>query len=87
LQYELALRKRRYADERSVAIVYKGITLDTRYRIDLIVEDTVVVEVKSIGQILPVHKAQSRAWLRQETPRVVAHHAQFRSSSLLRLSV
>jgi GxxExxY protein len=63
LQYELALRKMRFVPERSVAIVYKGITLDTRYRIDLIVEDTVVVEAKSIEQTLPVHKAQVLTYL------------------------
>ena len=44
LQYELALRKLRFVTERPVSIVYREITLDTRYRIDLIVEDTVVVE-------------------------------------------
>jgi len=63
LQYELALRKSRFVAERSVAIVYKGMTLDTRYRIDLIVEDIVVVEVKSIDQTLPVHKAQVLTYL------------------------
>ena len=63
LQYEFAVRKMRFVPERSVAIVYKGITLDTRYRIDLIVEDTVVVEIKSIEQVLPVHKAQALTYL------------------------
>jgi GxxExxY protein len=48
LQYELAVRKMRFVPERSVAIVYKGMTLDTRYRIDLIVEDTVVGEMARI---------------------------------------
>ena len=38
-------------------------TLDARYRIDLIVEDIVVVEVKSIEQTLPVHKAQVLTYL------------------------
>jgi GxxExxY protein len=33
-------------------------TLDTKYRVDLIVEDVVVVEVKSVDQLLPVHQAQ-----------------------------
>ena len=63
LQYELALRKARFVAERSVAIVYKGMTLDARYRIDLIVEDIVVVEVKSIEQTLPIHKAQVLTYL------------------------
>jgi len=64
LQYELALRKLRFVTERPVPIVYKGITLDTRYRIDLIVEDTVVVEVKSVEQLMSVHQAQVLTYLR-----------------------
>jgi len=64
LQYELALRKLRFVTERPVPIVYKGITLDARYRIDLIVEDTVVVEVKSVEQLLPVHQSQVVTYLR-----------------------
>jgi GxxExxY protein len=63
LQYELALHKVRFVAERSVAIVYKGITLDTRYRLDLIVEDTVVVEVKAIEQVQSVHKAEVVTYL------------------------
>jgi GxxExxY protein len=50
--------------ERAVPIVYKGITLNTGYRIDLIVEDTVVVEVKSVEQLLPVHQSQVVTYLR-----------------------
>jgi GxxExxY protein len=58
LQYELALRKLRFVTQRAVQIVYKGVTLDARYRIDLIVEDLVIVEVKSVEQLAPVHSAQ-----------------------------
>ena len=64
LQQELATRKLRFVTERCVPIVYKGTTLDTRYRIDLIVEDTVVVEVKSVEQLLPVHQAQVVTYLK-----------------------
>ena len=38
LQYESAVRKLRFVTERAVPIVYKGITLDTKYRIDLLVK-------------------------------------------------
>jgi hypothetical protein len=46
LQFELASRKLRFVVQRPIAIVYKGSRLDASYRIDLIVEDLVVVEVK-----------------------------------------
>jgi GxxExxY protein len=37
---------------------YKGIALDAKYRIDLLVEDLVVVELKSVDRLLPVDQAQ-----------------------------
>ena len=63
LQYELALRKLRFTAQRSVPIVYKGITLDTSYRIDLNVEDTVVVEVESVEHLAPVHSSQGLTYM------------------------
>jgi GxxExxY protein len=63
LQYELAARKIRFATQRQFPIVYKGIVLDANYRVDLIVEDLVVVEVKSVATLLPVHEAQVLTYL------------------------
>ena len=45
-------------------IVYKGIHLDAGYRLDLIVEDLVVVEIKSVGTLLPVHEAQVLTYMK-----------------------
>ncbi len=58
LQFELATRSLRFVAQRPVPIVYKGMALDVSYRVDLIVEDLVVVEVKSVAMLLPVHQAQ-----------------------------
>lgn len=58
LHYELTVRKLRFVAQRPIPIVYKGMSLEACYRIDLIVEDTVVVEVKSVATLLPVHQAQ-----------------------------
>ena len=52
LQMELAMRKLRYVTQHTLPIVYKGRTLDTSYRVDLIVEDCVVVEVKSVATMI-----------------------------------
>jgi len=43
--------------------VYKGTALDAMYRIDLLVEDLVVVELKSVERLLPVHQAQVLTYL------------------------
>jgi GxxExxY protein len=45
-------------------IVYKGVILDREYRIDLIVEQALVVEIKSVQQVLPVHRAQLLTYLK-----------------------
>src|SRR5262245_6628553 len=63
LQYELRLRKLRFATQRHLPIVYKDIVLDTSYRLDFVVEDLVVVEVKSVAALLPVHDAQVLTYL------------------------
>jgi GxxExxY protein len=49
---------------RTVPIVYKGIALNTAYRIDLFVEDVVIVELKSVERVMPVHDAQVLTYLR-----------------------
>jgi GxxExxY protein len=64
LQFELASRKLRFVAQRAVPIVYKGTPLGACYRIDLIVEDLVVVEVKSVDALAPVHQAQVLTYLR-----------------------
>jgi GxxExxY protein len=63
LQYELSQAKLRYVVQRTIPIRYKGITLDCAYRVDLVVEDLVVVEIKSIDRLLPVHQAQVLTYL------------------------
>jgi GxxExxY protein len=64
LQFELAQRKLRFVAQRAIPISYKGMALDACYRVDLIVEDLVVVEVKSIAALAPVHEAQLMTYLR-----------------------
>ena len=63
VEFELAARKLRFVTGRTIPIVYKGITLGTTYRIDLLVEDVVIVELKSLERVLPVHEAQVLTYL------------------------
>ncbi len=58
LHFELSARNLRYVAQRAVPIVYKGMTVDARYRVDLIVEDRIVVEVKSVEALSSVHESQ-----------------------------
>lgn len=63
LSYELHVRNLRYVAQRAIPLVYKGIDLGDSYRVDLIVEDVVVVEVKSVEAVLPVHRAQTLTYM------------------------
>ena len=45
-------------------IVYRGITLDCGYKLDLLVERTVIIELKALSALLPVHDAQLVTYLR-----------------------
>jgi len=63
VHFELAARKLRFAVQRTIPIVYKGIPLEACYRVDLIVEDVVVVELKSVGALIPVHQAQTLTYM------------------------
>ena len=58
LEHELRKRGLRVASEVPLPIFYDGVQLDVGYRIDHLVEDCVVVEVKAVSKIVEVHDAQ-----------------------------
>jgi GxxExxY protein len=64
LQHELQLRG--YASERQVMlpIQYKGLIVPEAYRIDLLVEKCLVIELKAVESLLPIHSAQLLTYLR-----------------------
>jgi GxxExxY protein len=64
LEVELTERKMRFERQRIVPIFYKGRRLVTTYRADLIVEDLVIVEVKSMATTLAIHEAQVITYLK-----------------------
>jgi len=64
LQHELSARNIRFAQQLPVPLNYKNHRLESIYRVDLVVEELVVVEVKCLDAIAPVHKAQVLTYLR-----------------------
>jgi len=58
LKYELTHNGYKVAQQLLVPVTYDGIIIDTELRLDLLVNDCVVVELKAIENILPVHEAQ-----------------------------
>lgn len=61
---ELQLREIAYVQQVDLPLSYKGIKLDCGYRIDMIVGNRVVIELKSVQDVLPVHEAQLLTYLR-----------------------
>jgi GxxExxY protein len=64
LHRELAERRIRYVMQQPVPLVYKGTVLEPAYRVDLVVEQMVIVELKCIERLLSVHDAQVLTYLR-----------------------
>lgn len=64
LAHELSLCGMRVERQRSIPIAYKGVELDCGYRLDLLIEDRIVVEVKAVEALLPVHTAQALTYLK-----------------------
>ena len=64
LCHEFGLRSIKFQRQAAIPVEYKGINLDCGYRIDVIVEDSVVVELKSVDKVLPVHKAQLLTYMK-----------------------
>lgn len=54
----------------SLPILYDGIKLDAGYRVDLLVEDLVIVELKAIEKLLPIHQAQLLSYLKLSNKKV-----------------
>jgi len=61
---ELALRNLKFVSQVMTPINYKGIVLDADLRLDVLVEDLVIVELKSMEGILPVHDAQLLTYMK-----------------------
>jgi len=65
LCHELSLNNLKVERQKAIPISYKGIRLDAGYRLDMVVEDQVIVEIKAVSELLPVHEAQLLSYLKQ----------------------
>ena len=65
LIYELRLRKMKVENQKAMPVFYKDVMLDCGYRADVVVEDQVIVEIKSVANIVSIHEAQLLSYLKQ----------------------
>ena len=64
LAYEIAQRGLRVEQQKPLPVVYKEVSLDAGYRLDLLIERSVIVELKAVEALTPLHKAQMLSYLK-----------------------
>ncbi len=64
LSYELTSKGIRHQVEKGLPVFYKGLDVECGYRIDIFVEDVLIVELKSVSKLLQIHKAQLLTYMK-----------------------
>ncbi|MEE4285536.1 MAG: GxxExxY protein [Mariniphaga sp.] len=64
LEYELLKKGFKVERQKPLPVIYEDVKLDAGYRIDLLVEDDVIVELKAVEEIAPIHQAQIMTYLK-----------------------
>lgn len=64
LKHELIKKGHKALSEVGIPVIYDGIAIDVGYRLDLLVEDKVIVELKAVQEVAPIHKVQLLTYLR-----------------------
>ena len=70
MAHELGKRGIRFEVEKVFPVIYDGISIEFGYRVDLLVEEVVIVEIKAVENILPIHEAQLLSYLKLSGVRV-----------------
>ena len=64
LAYELSSRGRHVERQRALPVTYKAVELDVGYRLDLVIDKQVVIELKSVESLLPIREAQLLSYMK-----------------------
>ncbi len=64
LVFELSQRGLKVEQQKPLPVVYHTVKLDCGYRLDLVVQDAVIVEIKSVDRLMPIHEAQLLSYLK-----------------------
>jgi GxxExxY protein len=62
--YELKLKEISFERQKALPIEYKGIELECGYRLDIVIENSLIVELKSCASLEPIHEAQLLTYLK-----------------------
>jgi GxxExxY protein len=64
LAFELAERELAVEQQKAMPVTYRGVKLDCGYRLDVLVEGRVIVELKTVDKLQPIHEAQLLSYLK-----------------------
>ena len=64
LAYEFEVNGINYKKQLELPVVYKGVNVDCGYRLDLLVENKVIIELKSVTELSPIHSAQLLTYMK-----------------------
>jgi GxxExxY protein len=64
LAHELTEAKISFKVQKALPVLYKGVNIDCGYRVDLLIEDKLIVELKSVERMLGVHEAQLLTYMK-----------------------
>jgi GxxExxY protein len=70
LAFELTERGFRVERQKPLPVTYRGINLDCGYRLDLLIEDKVILELKTVDKLQPIHDAQLLSYLKMANKKV-----------------
>ena len=70
LAFELEKQGRMVATQVRLPVLYESVTIDAGYRIDMLVDDEVIVEIKAVETLIPVHEAQLLTYLKLSGKRI-----------------
>ena len=90
LAFELADRGLSVTTQKEIPVRYKNLTFDCSFRADIVVENKVLIELKSIDQLLPVHTAQVLTYLKLtglRTALLINFNVQLLKNGIKRLSL
>ena len=64
LSKELAIRNIKHESQKMLPVEYKGIKIDSSYRIDIVVDNKALIELKAVDEVKEIHKAQLLTYLK-----------------------
>lgn len=88
LMFEIASRGLKVEQQRALPVVYRDVKLDCGYRLDLVVENKIVVELKAVDELAPIHKAQLLSYLKLSGMKVgllINFHTKMLKDGIVRL--